>query len=158
MGVEVAHVEDSIATRVQPVTAATGEPHTAPADLRGLHERDPRTSRIDLRAYYEQSAVAAENEEERGMRPAWKLWLEKDEGKVFGPGPAQLLDHVARSGSLRKAANELEMSYSKAYWTLRAMEERLGFALLTRTVGGPSGRRVHADPRGAGPPGPLPGV
>jgi len=73
------------------------------------------------------------------MRPAWKLWLETDEGKVFGPGPAQLLEHVSLSGSLRKAAHELEMSYGKAYWTVRAMEERLGFALLTRTVGGSSG-------------------
>lgn len=72
------------------------------------------------------------------MRLAWKLWLENDD-KVFGPGPAQLLEHVADSGSLRKAAGELDMSYSKAYWTLRAMEDRLGFALLTRTVGGASG-------------------
>lgn len=72
------------------------------------------------------------------MRLAWKLWLENDD-KVFGPGPAQLLEHVAQSGSLRKAAAELDMSYSKAYWTLRAMEDRLGFALLTRTVGGASG-------------------
>jgi molybdate transport system regulatory protein len=69
---------------------------------------------------------------------AWKLWLENGD-KVFGPGPAQLLEHVAASGSLRKAATELDMSYSKAYWTLRAMEDRLGFALLTRTVGGTSG-------------------
>ena len=72
------------------------------------------------------------------MRLAWKLWLE-NEGKVFGPGPAKLLESVSDSGSLRKAAAELDMSYSKAYWTLRAMEEGLGFALLTRTVGGPSG-------------------
>jgi N-terminal domain of molybdenum-binding protein len=72
------------------------------------------------------------------VRLAWKLWLENDD-KVFGPGPAQLLEHVAQSGSLRKAAAELDMSYSKAYWTLRAMEDRLGFALLTRTVGGASG-------------------
>jgi len=69
---------------------------------------------------------------------AWKLWLET-EGKVFGPGPAELLEHVARSGSLRKAAGELDMSYSKAYWTLRALEDRLGFPLLTRPVGGMSG-------------------
>ena len=68
----------------------------------------------------------------------WKLWLE-NEGKVFGPGPARLLECVAETGSLRKAAGELDMSYSKAYWTLRAMEDGLGFALLTRTVGGASG-------------------
>ncbi len=72
------------------------------------------------------------------MRPAWKLWLE-NEGKVFGPGPATLLEHVAGSGSLRKAAGEVGMSYNKAYWTIRAMEDGLGFALLHRTVGGTSG-------------------
>lgn len=69
---------------------------------------------------------------------AHKIWLENN-GKTFGPGPARLLRGVERAGSLRKAAAELGMSYNKAWGNLRAMEERLGFALLQRSVGGASG-------------------
>ena len=72
------------------------------------------------------------------MHLAHKIWLEKG-GKTFGPGPARLLRGVERTGSLRKAAAELGMSYNKAWSNIRAMEERLGFALLNRSTGGASG-------------------
>jgi molybdate transport system regulatory protein len=72
------------------------------------------------------------------MRLAHKIWLEND-GKTFGPGPARLLRGVAQTGSLRKAAAELGMSYNKAWGNLRAMEERLGFSLLIRSTGGATG-------------------
>jgi molybdate transport system regulatory protein len=72
------------------------------------------------------------------MRLAHKIWLEND-GKTFGPGPARLLWGVAQTGSLRKAAAELGMSYNKAWWSIHTMEERLGFSLLIRSTGGATG-------------------
>ncbi len=73
------------------------------------------------------------------MRLAYKIWIDADGDKTFGPGPARLLRGVARTGSLRKAAAELGMSYNKAWWNIRTMEERLGFALLVRSTGGAAG-------------------
>jgi molybdate transport system regulatory protein len=76
------------------------------------------------------------------MRLMAKLWLDYD-GRAFGDGPARLLSGVERAGSLRKAAQELGMSYNKAWRILHAAEERLGFALLDRSVGGSLGGGSH---------------
>ncbi len=72
------------------------------------------------------------------MRLSYKIWLDH-EGRAFGYGPANLLDGVEHWGSLRKAAMELGMSYNKAWRIIHAAEQRLGFALLDRTVGGSLG-------------------
>jgi len=79
------------------------------------------------------------------MRLAYKIWLEY-RGRAFGDGPSRLLDGVERTGSLRKAATELGMSYNKAWRILHAAEQRLGFALLDRSVGGSLGGGSHLTP------------
>jgi molybdate transport system regulatory protein len=76
------------------------------------------------------------------VRLLYKIWLDY-RGRAFGDGPARLLDGVEECGSLRKAAQELGMSYNKAWRILRAAEERLGFPLLDRSVGGSLGGGSH---------------
>jgi molybdate transport system regulatory protein len=72
------------------------------------------------------------------MRLAYRMWLESN-GRAFGEGPAALLDLVRTEGSLSRAAAHLGMSYNKAWRTMRAAEQRLGFPLLERHVGGEQG-------------------
>jgi molybdate transport system regulatory protein len=72
------------------------------------------------------------------MKLRYKIWLE-EEGKVFGDGPLDILRRVEKSGSLRQAAAEINMSYSQAWNLVKSLEKRLGFALLKRKVGGESG-------------------
>jgi molybdate transport repressor ModE-like protein len=72
----------------------------------------------------------------------YKLWLDY-RGRAFGDGPARLLDGVEQWGSLRKASHELGMSYNKAWRILHAAEQRLGFPLLDRNVGGSLGGGSH---------------
>lgn len=79
------------------------------------------------------------------MRLMYKIWLDY-RGRAFGDGPARLLDGVEEWGSLRKAAQELGMSYNKAWRILHAAEQRLGFALLDRSVGGSLGGGSHLTP------------
>jgi len=76
------------------------------------------------------------------MRLMYKIWLDY-RGRAFGDGPARLLDGVQEWGSLRKAAQELGMSYNKAWRILHAAEQRLGFPLLDRSVGGSLGGGSH---------------
>ena len=57
-------------------------------------------------------------------------------GKCFGPGMATLLSLVRERHSLRAAAAEMGMAYSKAWRILRDCEEALGFPLLDSTTGG----------------------
>jgi len=79
------------------------------------------------------------------MRLMYKIWLDY-RGRAFGDGPARLLMGVERAGSLRKAAQDLGMSYNKAWRILHAAEERLGFALLDRNVGGSLGGGSRLTP------------
>jgi len=81
------------------------------------------------------------------MRLAYRMWLDAD-GRAFGEGPAALLDLVRTEGSLSKAAARLGMSYNKAWRTLHAAEQRLGFPLLDRHIGGEHGGGSRLSDRG----------
>lgn len=69
------------------------------------------------------------------MKIGYKVWLDQN-GKAFGNGPFELLKRVEKSGSLRNAAGQMNMSYSKAWRLIQLLEGRLGFALLNKKVGG----------------------
>lgn len=71
--------------------------------------------------------------------PNCKLWVEKEGKKVFGDGPCDLLHRIRRTGSLRTAAAEINMSYSQAWRLLDSLDRKLGFPLLVKRVGGPEG-------------------
>ncbi len=68
--------------------------------------------------------------------------------KCFGPGVATLLHGIERQRSLRGAAQEMGMAYSKAWRILRDAEEELGFKLLDSTVGGKHGGGAVLTPEG----------
>jgi molybdate transport system regulatory protein len=78
---------------------------------------------------------------------AYKIWLDNN-GKAFGDGPYELLRRVEKGISLHRAAHQMGMSYSKAWRLIRTLEERLGFALLVRKVGGQSGGGSNVTSQG----------
>lgn len=73
------------------------------------------------------------------LKLRYKIWIEKEGEKVFGDGPLDILHRVERTGSLRQAAEEINMSYSQAWNLMKDLEKRLGFNLLKRKVGGEKG-------------------
>jgi molybdate transport system regulatory protein len=73
------------------------------------------------------------------VAPGYRIWLQREGVRMFGPGTRELLHQVAVSGSLHQAAKLMGMSYSKAWNLLRETEEHLGLALVDRHVGGASG-------------------
>jgi len=73
------------------------------------------------------------------LKLRYKIWLEKNREKAFGDGPLDILHRVERTGSLRQAAEEINMSYSQAWNLMKDLEKRLGFNLLKRKVGGEKG-------------------
>lgn len=76
--------------------------------------------------------------ENTGLHPAVTLRLYTDR-KCFGPGVAMLLRRVEKLHSLRAAAMDMEMAYSKAWTILREAERGLGCKLLHSTTGGKNG-------------------
>ena len=83
------------------------------------------------------------------MKPVTKIIFTDDNGiKFFGEGPLRLLRCVERTGSLRAAAMEMEMAYSKASKLLKQAEHNLGFPLTTRSAGGKDGGGSRLTPEG----------
>jgi molybdate transport system regulatory protein len=72
-------------------------------------------------------------------KPSFKLWLETDEGVVFGPGLYRLLQKISETGTLKASAEELEMSYRFAWGLIRKAEKRIGQSLVISYKGGRSG-------------------
>ena len=72
-------------------------------------------------------------------KPQFKVWLETDEGYVFGPGVYSLLRQVEETGTLKKAAEHLGMSYRYAWGMVKKAESKLGLPLFKTHKGGKSG-------------------
>ncbi len=75
----------------------------------------------------------------RMMRPAISVYLYEEEERFFGEGPYRLLKGIERKGSLRSAAMEMDMSYSKALSIINKAEKVLGFPLTEKMIGGKGG-------------------
>ncbi|NDV26844.1 winged helix-turn-helix domain-containing protein [Desulfovibrio sp. JC010] len=70
------------------------------------------------------------------------LWLEGGEGVFFGYGRLLLLDKIETCGSLKKASEELGMSYRAAWGKIKQTEQVLGFQLMERAGSRRSGYRL----------------
>ena len=55
---------------------------------------------------------------------------------VMGPGKADLLEAIGRTGSIRAAAGELEMSYMRAWSLVRTMNAAFRSPLVEKERGG----------------------
>jgi molybdate transport system regulatory protein len=75
----------------------------------------------------------------RKPHPAFKVWLETQEGYVFGPGVYSLLKKIEETGTLKEAAENLDMSYRYAWGLVKQAEEHLGSPLLDAHKGGRKG-------------------
>ena len=76
--------------------------------------------------------------EKTSLHPALTVRLYTDK-KCFGPGVAMLLVRVQKLHSLRAAAKDMNMAYSKAWTILHTAEEELGLKLVRLTTGGRGG-------------------
>lgn len=79
-----------------------------------------------------------QNKNDVKLHPKLTLQLFTSE-KCFGPGVALILEKVEEHSSLRKAASEINMSYSKAWTIVKRAQKHLGFELLLSKTGGADG-------------------
>lgn len=119
-----------------------------PGGLRGLFDiipeeieyypLDDKRIVIDFDFYDEYKRYRSREQNKRGYNLNYKFWLEGDK-KVFGDGPCDILQRIDRFGSLRRAAEDMKMSYSQAWNLINKLEDRLGFKLIKKQAGGRSG-------------------
>jgi molybdate transport repressor ModE-like protein len=85
----------------------------------------------------------------KGLHPRFKLWISSGRAEgVFGDGKWRLLSAIARTGSLRAAAQELSISYRKAWGDLKKATDCLGIAFIEKHRGGSGGGETSLTPEG----------
>ena len=68
-----------------------------------------------------------------------KFWLENKGEVVLGGGKTALLLAVDHFGSIQRAAEEFGMSYRHAWGAIKKIEQRAGFRILDKRIGGRDG-------------------
>ncbi|MDA8210870.1 MAG: LysR family transcriptional regulator [Clostridia bacterium] len=76
----------------------------------------------------------------------FKIWLEEEGEPVLGNGLLNLLNLIRRYGSIKRAAEEMRMSYRQAWGNIKKAETRLGFCLLVKQIGGETGGGAQLTP------------
>jgi molybdate transport system regulatory protein len=69
--------------------------------------------------------------------PRYRVYRGKE--IVLGPGKAQLLRHIAETGSISDAARLMDMSYNRAWLHVKIMNESFREPLVISTRGGTTG-------------------
>jgi molybdate transport system regulatory protein len=81
------------------------------------------------------------------MKVRSKVWIEIGGEVVAGDGKIDLLERIAETGSIQKAAQEIGMSYRHAWGFLQKMEKRGGIKLVETQVGGREGGGAKLTPQ-----------
>jgi molybdate transport system regulatory protein len=66
----------------------------------------------------------------------------------MGPGKAQLLEGIAKTGSIAAAGRGMEMSYKRAWMMIEAMNAAYGAPLVETNRGGAAGGGAVLTPYG----------
>jgi molybdate transport system regulatory protein len=75
--------------------------------------------------------------------------IDLDNGDQLGPGKVRLLELIGETGSIRKAAARMKMSYRKAWLLLQSLEETFREPLIATATGGRDGGGARLTPSGA---------
>lgn len=68
-----------------------------------------------------------------------RIWLESESERFFGPGPMELLERIAETGSISNAAKEMKMSYKKAWELINHLNTQTNVPVVVPHAGGEKG-------------------
>ncbi len=77
-----------------------------------------------------------------------RIWVETKDGAFLGYGRIELLERIKQTGSLRKAALEMKLSYQQAWHLVNQMNARLDQPLVILHRGGKGGGYAEVTPTG----------
>lgn len=69
-------------------------------------------------------------------QPHFQLRLVSGKDVVIGPGKADLLDAIGRTGSISSACREMGLSYKKAWQLINTMNQHFAWPVIATTSGG----------------------
>ncbi len=77
-----------------------------------------------------------------------KIWILGDKGTYLGEGRIRLLENIVKTGSISKAAKEMNMSYKKAWELVNRMNAQADETLVTKVTGGKTGGGATVSDKG----------
>ena len=84
--------------------------------------------------------------QEPAIKVNGSLWLEADGKRFFGPGPVELLERIAETGSISEAARRMKMSYKKAWELVNTLNaQSVNPVVVPRTGGEHGGGSIVTD-------------
>lgn len=81
--------------------------------------------------------------------PVLRLRIVLGDGAMIGPGKADLLDGIARTGSIAAAGRAMGMSYKRAWMLVEALNAMFGAPLVDSARGGSGGGHAALTDLGA---------
>lgn len=79
----------------------------------------------------------------------FRLWIDINGERFFGPGRAELLQLIQETGSISKAAKTMGMSYKKAWAMIDEMNSKAYTPLVIAQKGGQKGGGTEVTNAGA---------
>lgn len=76
---------------------------------------------------------------ERATTPRLQIRIHFGTAGMLGPGKAELLERIARTGSIAAAGREMGMSYKRAWVLIETMNAMFRAPVVESTRGGPGG-------------------
>ncbi len=76
-----------------------------------------------------------------------KIWIERNDVVVISDWRVELLEAIDAHGSLRRAAEQLNVPYRTAWDRVKATEAALGIRLVDTESGGADGGGSHLTPQ-----------
>jgi molybdate transport system regulatory protein len=82
------------------------------------------------------------------MKIKSKIWIESEQGVLISEGRVQLLKLIEETGSLNKAAKEMNISYQKAWKLVDESNKAASSPLIATQIGGSNGGGTVLTPYG----------
>ncbi len=82
------------------------------------------------------------------LRLNGRLWVETADGRFMGIGRLELLTHIQALGSISKAAQQMGMSYKRAWDLVTSLNAQAARPLVLTHAGGPRGGGAEVTPEG----------
>ncbi len=76
---------------------------------------------------------------EEVQRPRLRIRIIFGEAEMMGPGKAELLERIDRTGSIAAAGREMDMSYKRAWELIGTLNTMFQAPVVSSTRGGPGG-------------------
>lgn len=90
---------------------------------------------------------SAANRQDETLVIRSKVWIERNDAVVLSDWRVELLEAIDAQGSLRRAAEQLNVPYRTAWDRVKATEVELGIRLLETESGGADGGSSQLTPQ-----------